>query len=614
MRGAVEVGPLHYRFVLGADAAAPEGAAYMRLEGEGTFVVGRSLKVQLLRGADAYRDRALVPYGMSDVARIELRAPAGGVVALERRGTSFRVGGAGGLRASRAEMDHLFGALADARAESFVEDAEADRAVGPEARAVVLVPRDPTRPRMSLLVGGACPSANPALAGDVVVVRLEPSRASACAAKSLADALAAPAESFVDRSPLVAHADEIEELRIEPAAAAAGGSRIDIARRGSGWHERAPEERDLDAAEADSANGLAASLAGARALDVRRAQAGERLIAKARVTTVRTGGASTEVIEVAAPDASGVALARRIDDGAILRLPRDAARRFEPHPIAIESRAVWRAPVDPGAIVAIDDSCSRAPQRLDLEDGVWTTHGFAVDSLSASSLAESFARAKADAWVDEVDDGTFGFGRPGSCAVTLTLQSTSDAEPPRRVGIIFGDESAGGLYARAADGQGVFLAPVALRDLASHPLINRSRLRLEVPALVRVVIERSGDKVVLSRPRAGDPLVRLGAEADGGDPGETTPPGKSMESALAGLYAECAVHLGPPDAEEGMDRPILAIEATTRGAAGDPLVARISIGAPTRDGTSEAYFARVAGVDATFAVPRAAVSAILEAW
>ena len=49
VRGAVDVGPIEYRFALGADAAAPEGAAYMRIEGEGTFVVGRSLKVQLLR-------------------------------------------------------------------------------------------------------------------------------------------------------------------------------------------------------------------------------------------------------------------------------------------------------------------------------------------------------------------------------------------------------------------------------------------------------------------------------------------------------------------------------------------------------------------------------------
>ena len=119
VRGTVAVGSVEYRFALGGDAAIPDGAAYMHIDGEGTFVVGRSLKVQLLRGADAYRDRTLVPYGASEVARLEMRAPAGGVVALERRGTAFRVGGGTGLRASRTEVDHLFEALADARAETF---------------------------------------------------------------------------------------------------------------------------------------------------------------------------------------------------------------------------------------------------------------------------------------------------------------------------------------------------------------------------------------------------------------------------------------------------------------------------------------------------------------
>lgn len=610
VRGTVAVGSVEYRFALGGDAKVPDGAAYMHIDGEGTFVVGRSLKVQLLRGADAYRDRTLVPYGASEVARLEMRAPAGGVVALERRGTTFRVGGGTGLRASRAGVDHLFEALADARAETFLDDAAADRAVGPQAEALVLVPRDPARPRISLLVGGACPSADPTLQEDVVVVRLEPSRASACATKGLIDSLGVTVESLVDRSPFAAHADEVEELRIEPVDS--GGPHVDIARRGNGWHERAPSERDLDPDEVDSANGLAASLAGARALDARPAAAGERFKAQARTTIVRTGGATTEVIEIAAPDVDGVALARRVEDGAILRLPREVARRFEPHPIAVEGGAVWRTPFDPGAVVAIDDSCGRFPQRLQLDDGAWTTRGFAADNLSAASLADAFARARADAWVAEVDDGTYGFGRAGSCTVTLTLGPATDGGTERRVGLVFGDQAEGGFYARTVDGHGVFLAPLSLREVASHPAIDRSRFRLNLSSLARVVIERKGTRLVLARPHGADRLVPLVADRDKGQSSEDDP-GGDLDAALAGLYAESAVHAGSPEVDEGMDRPTLSIEATARGDAGVPVVTRISIGAPTRSGTSDAYFARIAGVDATFAVPRAAVTAILDA-
>ena len=57
VRGRLVIGAVQYRFALGADAPRPNGGAYMHIEGDATFVVGRSLKVQLLRGADAYRER-----------------------------------------------------------------------------------------------------------------------------------------------------------------------------------------------------------------------------------------------------------------------------------------------------------------------------------------------------------------------------------------------------------------------------------------------------------------------------------------------------------------------------------------------------------------------------
>jgi hypothetical protein len=170
VRGRVTLGELEYRFVLGGDAPRPEGAAYMRVDGEGTFVAGRSLSVQLLRGADAYRDHAMVRYGASQVARLELRSPKEDVT-IERAGSTFRVGG-NGLRASRATVDRLFAALAEVRADSFIDDAQADEATATPLPTVTLVPRDAGRPRVRLLFGGACPGD----ADRIVVVRAEPER------------------------------------------------------------------------------------------------------------------------------------------------------------------------------------------------------------------------------------------------------------------------------------------------------------------------------------------------------------------------------------------------------------------------------------------------------
>jgi len=58
---------------------------------------------------------------------------------------------------------------------------------------------------------------------------------------------------------------------------------------------------------------------------------------------VRTGGSSTEIVEIGAPDADGAVWARRAHDGALVRLPSAQARRFEPHPAALRARGVWRA-------------------------------------------------------------------------------------------------------------------------------------------------------------------------------------------------------------------------------------------------------------------------------
>jgi hypothetical protein len=608
VRGRVTIGSLDYRFALGGNAPTPEGAAYMRVDGEGTFVVGRSLTVQLLRGPDAYRDRALVPWTASEVARMKVTAPSGGF-ALERSGVTFRVGGTAGLRASRAAVDRLFASLADARAESFLDDAEADRAMGESALVVTLGSRDPNQPRVRLVVGGACPGQGQ----DVVAIRSEPTRVSACVARGVLDALGQDAKALVDDSPLFAHGDEIEQLRLEPLAS--DGPRVDVARYGTGWHERAPEDRDLDPDESDSANALAVTLATARAVDVRAPDPGDPFDARSRVTIVRTGGGTTEVVEVAAPDTGGVAVARRLDDGAILRLARAVARRFEAHPIALRARTVRQAPFDPASVVAFDDSCGPTPQRLELRGGVWTMRapaGLAADAASAVDLVDAIARAKADSWVAERDDGGFGLQRAGSCQIKLTVSSIEDAGPDRSWGILFGDEGEGGTYARALDGQAVFVAPSILREIAARPVIDRSRTRLDPGALTRLTLARGGARLAFRREEGGGGS-RLVRDAAGNDAG----PEDKLEVALGRLYAQYAVHAGPPWSQEGMDRPTLEIDATARADAGSlPLETRITIGQarPTREFTGGAYFARVAGVDATFVVPKQAVDAILDAW
>jgi hypothetical protein len=588
-RGTVTIGKLSYRFALGGDAPRPEGAAYLRVDGEGTFVVERSLKVQLLRGADAYRDRRLLAYGASAIARLEVAAASGASFTLEREGGTFRVAGRG-LRASRTAVDRLMAALADARAETFLDDATADRAIGAPDFTVTIAPRDGGHERVELRLGGDCPGQP----GDAVVVRTAPARLSACAARALVVALGTTGDALVDDAPFFAHADEMEELRLERLGTGAG-QLVEAARKGTGWHERSPEDRDLTPDEVDSANALALALAQARGTEVRRVGADERWEARTRVTIVRTGGPTSETVELAAASPDGTALVRRSDDGALVRLPRTMARRFEPHPVALRARSLWPVAFDPGAVVAVEDTCGPTPQRLELRDRTWTMRtpaGLQADAVSVTDLVGSAAHAKADAWLVESDDGTFGFDGPGACSLTLTLDAGAGDAGSRRVSIALGAAGDGGFYARTQDGPAVFVASAGLRAMLAHPAIDRARFRIEAGTGTRVTVIRDG--------------ARRAVPADAGDD-------DPLAAAVAGLYAQSALHAGPATSDEGLDRPTLELLTTTRSDGGAAVEARIVIGARTRVDGADAYFARVSGIDATFAVPDARVAAIVGA-
>jgi hypothetical protein len=317
--GTVSVGALTYRFALGAEAPLPPGAAYLRVEGEGTFVVPPSVELELLKGADAYRDRRVVPCAAGEISRVTLRGPAA-VTAIERHGASFRVI-PGQVRASRAGTERLLEDLTGSRVESFLQDAPADGALRSELTVEVDAEGSPSR-SIALRLGGDCPEP----AGRVVLVRTEPTRLSACVDAQLLATLSHDAAALADDAPLFAHADEIDELRLERPGTAT--PTLDVARRGSGWRERSPSDRDLSSDEATRVTDLLAALADARGTLADATDGGAPFQPRTRVSVVRTGGETTEQVELSSPAADRSMLLRRADDGALLRLPPDQATRI----------------------------------------------------------------------------------------------------------------------------------------------------------------------------------------------------------------------------------------------------------------------------------------------
>jgi hypothetical protein len=174
------------------------------------------------------------------------------------------------------------------------------------------------------------------------------------------------------------------------------------------------------------------------------------------------------------------------------------------------------------------------------------------------------------------------------------------------VSLVFGANGDGGTYARALGDPAVFVVAKVLRDLASRPAVDRSRLRLDPNALGSLTLVRGSTHLVLER--SGEHLVRQGRE------GRAPHDDDKLETALAEFYAQVAVHTGPPAPDEGMDHPTLEIVARRAAVDARPSETRITVGAPARVDPLDVYLARASGLDATFAVPRRAVNGILDAW
>jgi hypothetical protein len=324
VRGEVQSGRVTYRFALGAPAPVPDGASYMQVEGEGTFVVGSALTKELLRGADAYRDRVLVPIGASDAQRLEVRVAGGAGFTLARTGSStFRVDG--GPRASRESVARIFTALADVRADRFVSDSDADRALADatDGLNVTLEARGAAGPRVELRAGGRCPG----VPEDTVVVRTRPDRRAACVPGKALAPLREQSVAAVDARALVSRADEVEELRLERLQG--DHFTLDVARRGRSWHQRAPADRDLSGPDADAVDAAVERLASLRAKEgVAPPVVNGSLVARARARIVAVDG-TTETLEWGASDARGVTVLRRDDDGATFTVDAGELRPIE---------------------------------------------------------------------------------------------------------------------------------------------------------------------------------------------------------------------------------------------------------------------------------------------
>jgi hypothetical protein len=594
MTGTLSMGPLLYRFALGGDAPTPQGDGYFRVDGEGSFVVSKDFVASLLKGSDAYRERTIVPYLSLQLQRLAVKG-RGASFAIERiYDVSFRLPDLG-LRASRETLDRVWGALAEARAESFLQDEDADRALGPDPLVIDMKPRDASKKDGELLVGGECPGRPEA----AVVIRRSPTRGCACVPKGMIPGLLVTSAELVDKRLFVARGDEVAELVLERVP---DGEKVELARKATGWHERAPIDRDLGSDETDAANDLAAALAKGEGTDIVAGDPKAPFAARARVRIERGENKGEEIVLLGPKLPAGGALVRRDADGATMRVSEALAHRLMPSEIAFRSRQVFGSSLEGKIAKTLSTECDGNKQSVARGDGGWSFEspaGFKADTAMVLDLVNVVARAKADAWIADSDDGSFGFAN-GGCDITLSYEQDGG---PRQVGVVFGREAeGGGYYAHALGEAPVFLAPRSLHDEAARLLVDRTGFHVDSAEVASLTLARDGAELVLTG-RGG----RLGWKDGGG-----LELGEKLAVSLDAMRADEVVHLGGPRRGEGFAHPSLDVRVQIASEAGTKEL-HFVIGDSALILKERMFYARLDGVDATFAIARDRVAPLLDA-
>ena len=513
--GEVRMGGLATRFVLGGPSPRPEGSSYLRIDDNPPIVVSKELTATLLASADTYRDRTVVPYLSLELSRFEVKVNGGGGFALARHDDhSFLVADRGVL-ASRAAVERVWTALAEMRAEAFPKDADADRLTASPRLTIVMTPKESAKPAAELVLGGACPG-HP---DDIVVLRKAPTRTAACAPKSVLEALLSSPESFVDKRLFPLKLDEIEEVTLQIPSAADktavvdGGwnglrnlAKIEVARKGTGFRLRAPDDRDLDADEADAMSEVVGRIADNEAIAVTKGPAIVDAIAK---VTVRFANGERELsVEIGALRPDGRALVRRSHDGAQLEVSAAVGRWLFPRETTYRPRYILDKRERERRPSRLLLRCGTPQELVDRGEGwkLLEPKGFDADGVVVQLVA-MLTRGKIDGWVSDVDDGSFGIpgaaasgadGADGkSCRVVLGFE---DGNAPTT--LTFGAEGEGGTYARVDTRTGVFVAPPSYREMMKRIFVSRSALRVDESKIENVRATLDG------RPVKGD-LVTL---------------------------------------------------------------------------------------------------------
>jgi hypothetical protein len=577
---------------IGGPAPTPAGARYAELTLDGQsrrLVLSQGLVSELDLPFDKFREPRLLEYGRSELSKIELGSGAAKVqLDLGEQGAFYTLASGEHELANRNTIERVLTALARLATEQFVEIADAKRALGAAANVLVLAVKDHAIKPITLSFGASCPK-EPALA-LALVLREQDGHASraGCIPQDVATALHVGGDDVRLRRPFSARTDEVEELRVSR-----GSQKLELARKDKAFVLRGPSSADvpLDAGNARisaiiEARGEAVPSPSLKDLGLEPA-AGELSI---QLASADEASHRSEKVAVGTPRPDGRVCVKRDADGVVLCFSAETAHAFEPDATLLKGLGLLGfAPSELASFSVVAPDLRESVRRND--DGSYDLiepKGYLHDGSLVADAVQTLGTLQAARWVSGADNARFGLAEP-RLRVTVTLKSGVSRE------LAVGAATEGGFFARLGPDPGVFvLARSAFSDL-STPLIDRALCPLAKSEIAKITLKiGSRSSSIERRGEAWDGAAVSSARA--GELAET----------LSALRADFTVHLGAAKANEALAKPNLVVELSN----GAGKSYRLRVGARDTLNDSPIAYARLDGVDATFALSQRTVQSL----
>lgn len=606
---------------IGSEATSPKGAAHARVtepNGNTLHVVTAELVAAVSIAPLSLRARDLVPFAMAEIERIEVERGASRFHLVHPEGNSFelRLGGPSalaGLRVARSLADELLTSLSQAEVDTLLEEDVAERASKPGVSVKVISKQDQ---HVELNLGGECPD-KPEL---VVVKAKGTANLAGCVPKTILDGLDKPDTALVDLSPFFGMLDEVEELSIDTT-----GSPFELARKGTGFWMRKPKEQEV---EGDAGRNFLEPLLALRATQVEPshdlAQHGlEPPQGRIRFVTLRPSraedGGDLDLVEelwIGAPKGDVVPVLR-VADKALLTFPLAQARVLWPNKTALRSPVVINAPETAVERIRVLDG-DRMQTIRRTEQGGWKLdepqqQGLAADIGFGTELSTSLCPLRAERFVAEKDDGSFGLQHP-RLSIDLELGKGADAKLVR---LLLGAPTDRGSFAKLEGDDAVFVLDKRVEASASRWLLDRSPFSFALGDVLKATIAPRDPKskpIVLEREGG---LLRIASEPS------ATARAASLRDALADLIPEGAVGIGAPRKEQDLDPPrvtltieredLSAPEGTSSKKPDPKRTIVIKLGADDSFRGTAITYARIGDIPATYAIAQGKTRLFVEA-